>query len=301
MLYTKAPEPAAGGGPPSSGPAPVYVEPQPDVFYRLAYAAEILVKGLEERGVVSADEGWFEWGPLGLAQMQLGLRNLAERFTLLGDCAVKELRGESLSEDERWALQSCLGTIECTVLRSKLYGEEQEMPPVPVVAAVSGSGANAVLEFAVGHLNCIFVVVPFEGHFEIAQGGIFSYYEFSQPRAERLTDEEWRLKLAVAPPPHSVWMQPYYPPGGKITDIVAFRKGDTYLITQAGANLNVRATPSTQANIIKKLQPGDYLTFLEGPVKAGKFTWWKVRIEPMSMDIGWVVGDPTWYERAYGQ
>jgi hypothetical protein len=50
VLYTKMPEGAGGGGPPTSGSAPGYVEPNPEAFYRLGYMAEVLLNGLNLRG-----------------------------------------------------------------------------------------------------------------------------------------------------------------------------------------------------------------------------------------------------------
>lgn len=300
-LYTKMPESAGGGGPPSSGPAPVYVEPQPDVFYRLAWLSQVLADGLAARGYEALAGVGSEPGPLTFAQLSGSLHSLGERFSLLGDVAIKELRGEDLSEDERWALQTCLGPVECMVLRSRLYGEEQQMPPIPITAVVSGAGEKEVLQAAVGNLDRIFVIVPINGRLEVAQGGVFSYYEFTRLRDERMTDADWRLELALRPPTRPEWVQQISLPGGETTTATAFRLGDTYLITPAGANLNLRAAPSTQANVLKKLQPENYVTLLEGPLQAEKHTWWRVRVEPMEELTGWVVEDPVWYERAYGQ
>ena len=67
-LYTKMPESAGGGGPPSSGPAPGYIEANPEVFYRLAYVAETIAAGLTERGMMitlaEPEPGDFDY-PLG--------------------------------------------------------------------------------------------------------------------------------------------------------------------------------------------------------------------------------------------
>jgi hypothetical protein len=41
----------------------------------------------------------------------------------------------------------------------------------------------------------IYVVVPVDGELVIAKGGVFSYYEFPWPAADRLTDEKWRGML----------------------------------------------------------------------------------------------------------
>ena len=39
------------------------------------------------------------------------------------------------------------------------------------------------------------------GTFELARGGVYSYYEFTTPPAERLTDAPWRAMLATGKAP----------------------------------------------------------------------------------------------------
>ena len=51
-----------------------------------------------------------------------------------------------------------------------------------------------VVEFPLGtgEYNHIHVIVPDgDGGFQVATGGVYSYYEFWHPRADRLTDEQW--------------------------------------------------------------------------------------------------------------
>lgn len=50
-----------------------------------------------------------------------------------------------------------------------------------------------VLEKAVGNPHIIIVAVPING--QLVRGGTFSYYEFTQPVSNRLTDEAWREML----------------------------------------------------------------------------------------------------------
>ena len=54
---------------------------------------------------------------------------------------------------------------------------------------------QVVLEEAVGHPMIIYVAVEIEGKVILTRGGIFSYYEFTQPLDERLTDEAWQEML----------------------------------------------------------------------------------------------------------
>lgn len=309
-LYAKMPEAAGGGGPPSSGPAPSYVEPNPEVFYRLAYVAHVIIDGLTERTMVISlaepQPGDFTY-PDGIDSLISKTGRLADKFQRLGDIAAKELAGVPLDEDDLWTIQDCLGPVECQVLYMQTMhgygvGPEQEMLPVPVVAAVAGAEAE-VLEVGVGSVDRIYVVVPLEGGLEVAQGGVFSYYEFPQPRSERLTDQEWREKLASSPPDQPAWVDNFLITGGEPVDHLAFRIGDVYLITEEGADLNLREDPSTSAQVIYKLQPTEYIEIVDGPVDGDEYTWWKIRllnyVDPPTE--GWAVDHQEWYERAWGQ
>ncbi|MFC1878992.1 SH3 domain-containing protein [Chloroflexota bacterium] len=74
-----------------------------------------------------------------------------------------------------------------------------------------------------------------------------------------------------------------------------FLPGDTYQITQAGANLNLRQSPDIEGNILQKLQPGDVVRILEGPVVADGYNWWQLRVVDSGAE-GWAVEHPNWYE-----
>ncbi len=301
-LYTKMPEMMAGGGPPASGPAPAYVEPNPNLYYRLAYISDVLVYGLVERGLANQPDQFASATPgeLTLDQLVSGLHQLAGNFQQLGDMAVKELEGKPLSEEDTWLAQGCLGPVECAVIRAKSFGQEAELDPMALISAVSGAGEQDVLEAGIGKLNRIYVVVPLEGKLEVAQGGVFSYYEFTQPRAERMTDQDWRVKIAVSPPEAPFWTINYRLPGGETNDALAFRVNDVYIVSADGAGLNVRAEPNKDARVLTQLQQYDFVTIIDGPVEADGYTWWKVRLE-FADTVGWAVENSGWYERAWGQ
>ncbi|MBE3039748.1 MAG: DUF3160 domain-containing protein, partial [Chloroflexi bacterium] len=179
------------------------------------------------------------------------------------------------------------------------------MPPVPLIAAVSGSGEDQVLEAATGYLDRIYVVVPLEGKLELAQGGVFSYYEFSQPRSDRLTDQEWRTMLGKKPPEAPAWTANFILPDGMPVDVLAMRIGDIYKMTPAGGNppLIVHEKPASGPPVVGYLKVYDYFIILDGPVVSGGHTWWKISSEWSFPNIpsGWIVDNPAWYERAYGQ
>jgi hypothetical protein len=309
-LYTKMPEPAAGGGPPTSGPAPAYVEPNPPVFYRLAYISHALRDGLIARGLsldpmlVDPSESWGQFGgALTFQQLIDDMEDLSQHFQKLGDIAARELQGQPPTQDEWGLIQSCMGEVECTTLTAQRYGMDQELPPMPIVSAVSGSGDNEVLEAATGQLNRMYVIVPLEGKLQIAQGGIYSYYEFRQPRSARLTDEAWRQRLQSNPPALPAWTENFLLPGGKPADVLAFRVGDVYSITEAGKDLNLRQSPTTSAKVLRKLDQYEYVEIIGGPQSANGYTWWQVQVGIFGgeEETGWMVEEQTWYERAYGQ
>jgi hypothetical protein len=301
ILYTKMPEMAGGGGPPMSGPAPSYVEPDPPTFYRLAYIARTLSCGLQNHVLhdfcdTSAGSTYTD-----LPGYILGMGRLGETFETLGNIAAKELANQPLDEDEKSAITNCLGMIECLNADTGYSQPNSELPEVPVIAAVSGA-QDQVLEVGVGNVDRIYVAVPLENKWEIAQGGVFSYYEFPQPRNKRLTDEEWRANLSSGEVELPVWASNFILPGGQPNEMLYFRVGDIYIITKAGDKLNVREAPSTGATVVTQLKTGDYVEIVAGPQQANGYTWWQIKLFDLGSDVetmGWAVENQEWYVRSY--
>jgi len=74
----------------------------------------------------------------------------------------------------------------------------------------------------VGHAFEIFVIAPIEGKLYLTRGAVFSYYEFLQPMADRLTDERWQemLKQKKAPA-QPEWAKSFTAPKGKTQPVKA--------------------------------------------------------------------------------
>jgi len=284
-----------------SGPAPSYVEPNPQAFYRMAYIARNLACGLYDLVLHEpclSEYFYSNWPEA--AGLTSGMGDLGTRFEALGDIAAKELAGKPLDAEDIYQITNCLGLAECMNVESNYSRPQGEMPKVPVIAAVSGAGGE-VLEVGVGNVDRIYVAVPLEGSTEIAQGGVFSYYEFSQPRDQRLTDEEWRARLSSGEITLPSWAANFVLPGGSPTESLFFRMGDVYYITDAGDKLNVRDQPSTDGKIITTLSPDVYVEIVDGPVQANGYTWWKFKIYDWSSSeekTGWAVENQEWYERS---
>jgi hypothetical protein len=305
ILYAKMPGGAGGGANPvpPSPPPPGYVEANPEAFYRMAYVAQVIADGLRERGMATEEGSVYQPDLDGLVQ---GMENIAADFQTFGDIAVKELTGQPLDEADRQAIaESCMSLQGC--YEGSSY-EELEPPP-PIVAAVAGEAdfGDEVLEVATGYVDRIYVVVPIDGQLHVAQGGVYSYYEFTQPRSARLTDEEWRERLAGPDsPPLPIWASNFVLPGGESTRWLAFRVGDVYSLTEAGEGVNLRAEPSMEGEIVERLSRESsscgwgYFKIIDGPVAADGHTWWQVRlwgVYDWSDTVGWLVESQEWYER----
>jgi hypothetical protein len=294
----RVPEPQPAPTRRTSGPPPAYVEPNPDVFFRLAYLSQTLVDGLRLRGFTAGPNQFLmaDAGPMSFDQALFGLSDLAKRFAQLGAIAVRELEGKEPTEDERWIILSCLGPVECSVLRSLEYGQRAEMPSTASIVRTGTSPQGGQLQSATGNLDRIFVAVPLEGKLQIAQGGVLSYYEFA--RSMPYTSAEWRKKLSD-PPAAPDWTSLFRFPGGAPSSAMAMRSGDILLVTPNGEGANLRAGPTTTDAILQKLVAGDLLNVQAGPVEEGGYTWWFVRIEYSRNVTGWVAADPLWFERVY--
>jgi len=72
-----------------------------------------------------------------------------------------------------------------------------------------------ILEIGTGYVDSLYVLVPADdGRFQIAKGGVYSYYEFWRSGEEgRLTDEEWWALLGTNPPERPDWQDPLFPAG----------------------------------------------------------------------------------------
>lgn len=70
--------------------------------------------------------------------------------------------------------------------------------------------------------------------------------------------------------------------------------GEKYTIAEAGANLNLRDSPSLSGISLMKLQEGEFVTILEGPIEADGYFWWKIRVGE-NVAEGWAVEVAGWY------
>ena len=178
---------------PTPEPVKGYVEPQPEVYARLASLAGQMRAGLGDRHLLNREyEGKLER----MESLLLALKDIAER----------ELTAQPLTDEDYELIRNIGGIMEGLTTFSPLIKEEVESKAdqrMAIVADVhTDVNSGQVLEEGVGDAFPIYVVAPIEGRPTVAKGGVFSYYEFLQPMSDRLTDEAWQaLEPKPARPP----------------------------------------------------------------------------------------------------
>ncbi|MFC1551676.1 DUF3160 domain-containing protein [Candidatus Latescibacterota bacterium] len=184
ILYAK--QSMTYSSPPPNPPLVMgYVEPNPEVYARLAALADFMRRGLSGRNIL--EELYDE-----------RLQRFEEVMQILKDIAVKELRNITPTPEEFEFICNFGGVIQKLVdsqYYEYIYPSHMPNQYMAVIADVHTDllSSNSCLEVGVGHPLNIYVIAPVNGVPTLTKGGIFSYYEFAQPLVSgRLTDEEWR-------------------------------------------------------------------------------------------------------------
>lgn len=199
ILYGKQSGAEKGGGeePKVLG----YVEPAVEVYDRLLWLTEYSRRNLAARGLLSGDEN-------------AGIKASAEYFEdllkFLRDCSVKELKGETLTDDEYARIydygenmEEMTASLATDGLRWFEIQSETDKNMALIAdfhtVAPNRFDKGGYLEAGVGPAHEIYVAVPIGGKLYLTRGAVFSYYEFESD--SRLTDEEWQaaLKNGTAP------------------------------------------------------------------------------------------------------
>ncbi len=261
----------------------------------------MITEGLKQRqltGVFTTSPA-----PTGLSSLQQELFDLADRLQRLGDIAAKELAGASLQAEDYALILAPLGPLESnTPLNMSAPQSASPEPALPAIVAFDAI-RDRVVQAGIGPLDRILVLVSLDGAVYIAQGGVYSFYEFSLPRESQLDDAAWRWMLINDPPKPPLWEENFYLPEGYPVDVLAFRSGDIFRVTLAAEQVTIYAAPRLDAAVTLRLRPGDLIKIVAGPVLADKAAWWKVQVNPAQPGSleGWLVEDQASYERLWGQ
>ncbi len=161
-----------------------YVEPEPNVYGRLAATGKMTLTGLSQRNLISDND-------------KKSLQELVDLAQQLQTISEKELIEQNLTDDEYELIRSYGGQLEHFWLEAMSDEGVDSVSsladhPAALIADVANDPNGVCLEEATGLVNHIFVVVPVDGKLRIAEGCVWSYYEFKSPLSERWTDEKWK-------------------------------------------------------------------------------------------------------------
>lgn len=206
LLYAEQASGGFGGGG-WSPPITSYsiIEPNPLVFARIAVISQLLPDGLRDRGLL--DDMAFDGLYAALSSSSLLSRVSAQ----LAEYARRELTGEELTEDDYYWLQENFGPSLWTI---RYYIEEGLANPPERMALVSDVASNPTAQLAyymaTGDADLIYVVTTSPFGLQLTRGAVYSTYEFEAPIQDRLTDEQWRERVAAGDlPPRPSWTAIY--------------------------------------------------------------------------------------------
>jgi hypothetical protein len=209
ILYSKQVMAEMGGGgldqPPHS-----YVEPNPEAYARLLSLAKMTYDGLEGRGLMTETT-------------RANLENLMDLLAFMQKISEQELAGQTISDDDYWRMLFFGGELEALTLASSDCDSEDVMQcrdlsdqkaalVADVATGLAPDGSLAALEEGEGQPAEIYVVLPDEP-LRIGVGAVFTYYEFSVPPDQRMTDEQWQAMVeSGTTPPAPDWTGSFMAP-----------------------------------------------------------------------------------------
>jgi hypothetical protein len=175
-------------------PQPVngYVEPRPEIFARLAALSNQTRRGLGERSLLDNE-------------LENKFTQLEQLLLALMDMAQKELANQNLTEAEQSQIRDIGDTLQALSTFSSQTEEELASDADERLALVADvhtdPNTQQALQVAIGDPALIWVIAPVNGQPTLTQGAVFSFYEFSQPLSDRLTDEAWQALQPKPEPP----------------------------------------------------------------------------------------------------
>lgn len=188
-LYSKQNYAEMGGGPIDEADDRGWVEAEPVVFGRLATLTRATSDGLKELGLLNET-----------AQQDLEI--LYQLNCQLMTIAEKELRNELPTDEEFELIRSFGGQLEHfwqqAVARDDRRFMTPQEQPAALVADIATDPNGTVLQTAT-NVGTIYVIVNVDGSPRIASGSVYLFYQFEQPFAERMTDQDWWVELGKAP------------------------------------------------------------------------------------------------------
>ncbi|MDI7251631.1 MAG: DUF3160 domain-containing protein [Actinomycetota bacterium] len=171
-----------------------YVEPRPEAYALLAADADLLRRGLEERGLLGEEmarklDSFY--------RLSMGLKSMAE----------KELLNQPLSPEE-YQLLADFGELLLELVSMPAEEGNGYLVPDPstVLEVYRDQEEGTVLQMALGKPAIYYVIAPVEGRPTLTVGAGYSLYELVDTLDTAPTPEEWRLMVESGQVPEaSAW------------------------------------------------------------------------------------------------
>lgn len=163
-----------------------YVEPNPEVYARLASLVRFMREGLRSKNLL-------------IGEYKNKLARMEEVLLTLKTISEKELTNKDLKKNDYNFIKNIGDTLEDLVTfsaeeRERITSETDTKMEI-IVDVHTDSNTAQVLEEGVGKPMTLFVVVKEGGDLYLTSGPIFSYYEFRHSMSDRLNDEKWQQMI----------------------------------------------------------------------------------------------------------
>jgi len=156
-----------------------YVEPRPEVYALLAADADLLRRGLDERGLLGEDaaiklDSFY--------QLAMGLKSMAE----------KELQNQPLSQEEYGVIEN-FGRLFLSLVSVPAEDGDGCLVPLPyaIVEAYRDREEGTVLQLSLGRPVLYYVIAPVEGKPTLTVGAGYSLYELMGTEDAAPSMEKW--------------------------------------------------------------------------------------------------------------
>ncbi|OGZ65273.1 MAG: hypothetical protein A2998_02070 [Candidatus Staskawiczbacteria bacterium RIFCSPLOWO2_01_FULL_37_25b] len=184
LLYAKQSYAEAGGGGPEENPAkPVpkgYVEPNIEFFDRIIALVNLTNDGLNKFGIL----------PEYLASRNNAFKEAVQFYRKI---AVSELQNEKISDEDFEKLRLSAGNLDNILQAPDSEIKLESNARSALIADVhTDVKQGQILYEADGVPNYIFVAVKDTNGARLTKGLVYSYYEFTDSLAKRLTDADWQ-------------------------------------------------------------------------------------------------------------
>jgi len=209
-----------------------YVEPYPQFYARIEQLARIASSQLDAIEFAGSDDRQREKLTTIKNRQIHFFQEMAVTMATLKTISRKELAAHALSEEEESFLRKTFDDSAWLRIGSgsvpdydgwycRLYYERYQDPKKwkalkwePTVADVhTDPHNNVVLEVGVGDVNLMIIAVDNERDRAVYVGPVYSYYEFWQPVADRLTDQQWQKQIeSGSQPARPSWTRAFQAP-----------------------------------------------------------------------------------------